>query len=656
MAQLNEWLTIDKTSGTGNAEITLTASSYEEFVERAATIRVQGKSTVSLLTVKQEAIDPIINVEGDLFFSSAGGPRLLYITCNFDWYIEDGEWYSFDINHGYKNKRGNTTITVLTNGYDKREAQIPIYSESNDSIIGYLTLIQNSFSPNVEEPDDIVNCFYIEPNVADGSIINISFDYVNNTDTSYWEEGEISYYEDGKWKQTKCSTGRNGGITIKTQNRLYFKNFKRGTKRRKNGDYFYLGSLLHFSIQGACNVGGDITTLLGTFKNVYGSDTNIYYARELFGWCDVVDATNLILPNETSYGCYEYMFAGCSSLTGAPSLPAISLSEYCYSHMFDSCSSLVTAPSLPAIGLGAYCYLNMFEACTSLENTPKLSARFLKKGCYESMFWNCINVKRVEMLGNYFSKDSTANMLEGVNKEGTFVIYRGTSPSNTWMPSGWEIVESDEILRPSTQQLKQSNIWVEFEERNGLIQGGFTDNAQGQYFVHSFDGVNWERGGYVEMGDNKIVFINSTDRGVSGQNIRFNSNGKVGGNMKNLGLSSKLTFISNTYLTDASELILHPYTEKELYMNMFNGCTSLVSPPTIYAPALTESCCDYMFYGCSSLQYIRLIVRDTSAYGALDSWVDGVPSTGTFVKHPDATLPIGTDGIPNGWTVETATS
>jgi hypothetical protein len=34
------------------------------------------------------------------------------------------------------------------------------------------------------------------------------------------------------------------------------------------------------------------------------------------------------------------------------------------------------------------------------------------------------------------------------------------------------------------------------------------------------------------------------------------------------------------------------------------------------------------------------------------NWVQGVSSTGTFVKHPDMiSLPSGTSGIPSGWTV-----
>ena len=37
------------------------------------------------------------------------------------------------------------------------------------------------------------------------------------------------------------------------------------------------------------------------------------------------------------------------------------------------------------------------------------------------------------------------------------------------------------------------------------------------------------------------------------------------------------------------------------------------------------------------------------------NWVSGVASTGTFVKNKNATWDvIGSDGIPSGWTVQTA--
>ena len=55
MVQLNDWLSIDKVSGTGNAEITLTASSYDELVERAASLKIQAQSINAILNVKQKA-------------------------------------------------------------------------------------------------------------------------------------------------------------------------------------------------------------------------------------------------------------------------------------------------------------------------------------------------------------------------------------------------------------------------------------------------------------------------------------------------------------------------------------------------------------------------------------------------------------------------
>jgi hypothetical protein len=48
-----------------------------------------------------------------------------------------------------------------------------------------------------------------------------------------------------------------------------------------------------------------------------------------------------------------------------------------------------------------------------------------------------------------------------------------------------------------------------------------------------------------------------------------------------------------------------------------------------------------------------MLATDISASNCLYKWVDGVASTGTFVKHKDMTsLPSGIKGIPTGWTVE----
>jgi hypothetical protein len=66
------------------------------------------------------------------------------------------------------------------------------------------------------------------------------------------------------------------------------------------------------------------------------------------------------------------MFAGCTSLTTAPALPAITLAESCYELMFSNCTSLIVAPNLISKNLVYECYNLIFFNCTSLA-TIKIS-------------------------------------------------------------------------------------------------------------------------------------------------------------------------------------------------------------------------------------------------------------------------------------------
>ena len=89
---------------------------------------------------------------------------------------------------------------------------------------------------------------------------------------------------------------------------------------------------------------------------------------------------------------------------------------------------------------------------------------------------------------------------------------------------------------------------------------------------------------------------------------------------------------------------------------MFNGCTNLVTAPELPATKLANYCYNYMFNGCSSLNYIKAMFTTTPSTAYTNNWVNGVASTGTFVKNASATWDVtGVNGIPSGWTKETAT-
>lgn len=109
-------------------------------------------------------------------------------------------------------------------------------------------------------------------------------------------------------------------------------------------------------------------------------------------------------------------------------------------------------------------------------------------------------------------------------------------------------------------------------------------------------------------------------------------------------------------LKDGEELLL-PATilSNYCYSSMFRGCTSLVVAPSLPATTLVYECYRTMFYGCNNLAYIKAMFMTTPSLGYTTAWVDDVKAMGTFVKNSAATWNVsGDNGIPTGWTVETA--
>lgn len=88
---------------------------------------------------------------------------------------------------------------------------------------------------------------------------------------------------------------------------------------------------------------------------------------------------------------------------------------------------------------------------------------------------------------------------------------------------------------------------------------------------------------------------------------------------------------------------------------MFYNCKSLATAPELIARVLSSSCYSGLFQGCSALSYIKMMATDISASGALSNWVKGVTASGTFVKNAAAEweLEKGDSGIPENYTTIT---
>ena len=92
------------------------------------------------------------------------------------------------------------------------------------------------------------------------------------------------------------------------------------------------------------------------------------------------------------------------------------------------------------------------------------------------------------------------------------------------------------------------------------------------------------------------------------------------------------------------------------YNGMFLNCKQLVTAPYLLAKKLVQFCYNYMFLGCTNLSHIKMLATNLSPDQCSYGWVDGVSSTGTFVKSKDATWDttpgaLGYNGVPAGWTV-----
>lgn len=121
-------------------------------------------------------------------------------------------------------------------------------------------------------------------------------------------------------------------------------------------------------------------------------------------------------------------------------------------------------------------------------------------------------------------------------------------------------------------------------------------------------------------------------------------------------------FYGCTTLQSAENLILPAMTLKShCYDGMFEGCTNLTIAPVLPAEDLVDLCYHRMFYGCSRLNYVKaMFLTDPDSqtswdgnnyYSYTHNWLNGVASSGTFVKNSNATWTLNNSphGIPTGW-------
>ena len=144
MANINDWLSIDKASGTGNAYITLTASSSTELQERIASLSIKTRSKEVFLNVKQLAFNNYFVLGKNLISPLwEGGSYSNYVLSNISWTYTSSDWLSLSVTSG---SVGRTEFNVIAQPNTSEETRIGFVNivASNGVIMGTIKVAQAS--------------------------------------------------------------------------------------------------------------------------------------------------------------------------------------------------------------------------------------------------------------------------------------------------------------------------------------------------------------------------------------------------------------------------------------------------------------------------------------------------------------------------------
>ena len=303
--------------------------------------------------------------------------------------------------------------------------------------------------------------------------------------------------------------------------------------------------------------------------------------------------------------CYSYMFSGCTNLETVPDvLPAQTLADYCYSYMFQSCSSLPSGPALPSMELAQQCYFNMYLSCYAFTQAPELPAEVMANSCYQEMFRDCRSLRNApDLPSTVLAPSCYSYMFYGCSSlETAPALPAQQLESNCYSSlfSGCSKLKTPPVLPATDMKI--------------------------QCYTYMFSGCSSLETAPV---------LPSTNLMNSCYSYMF----------------QRCSSLRTAPALPATVL------KENCYQDMFNGCTGLTSAPDLPAEQLVSYCYYQMFNGCSSLNHVKAMFTTKPESIYTYNWLNGVKSTGTFVKNAAATWNVsGANGIPSGWTVTTATN
>lgn len=170
---------------------------------------------------------------------------------------------------------------------------------------------------------------------------------------------------------------------------------------------------------------------------------------------------------------------------------------------------------------------------------------------------------------------------------------------------------------------------------------------------YSTDGRNW-----TKLSGNSTIRVTSVVNGLR-YNVMLRGMNTVVGNLdEGFSILQGISGENVQCVGDIKTLLNYEHPDEAVlgtaaFAFLFQFMEALSVAPDLTAKTLSEGCYTYMFFGCSTLAFIKMLATDITASSCLTSWATNVHNTGIFVKAAAMEdLPIGNNGIPAGWTVE----
>lgn len=417
-----------------------------------------------------------------------------------------------------------------------------------------------------------------------------------------------------------------------------------------------------------------------------------YYV--MFGNCSGIKKSPKLPATVMKTQCYCAMFQNASGLSDVSEInfsSAVTLAEDCYGNMFRG-TNLSAAPELPMKTLAKNCYRQMFSVCCALTTSPDLMATTLAESCYRGMFQNCINLTHApNICASVFPTCACCTMFANCySLQIPPVISASTQVGNRGMAAMYQLTKISAAPELPATAVGQYSYWSMFWGCESLIEppsllpsATLADSCYRGMFQgctsltsapelpattlasYCYGGMFRECKSLASAPELPATTLKN-DCYVS--MFTCCSTLTVAPELPATALSTQCYYgmFEWTGLLTAPEL---PATNlaADAYWCMFFGSKSLTGAPYIASPtnpaATPSRVYQRMFEGCNNLTYIKAMFTSwpvvSNGNEVTGQWVYQVKSTGTFVANANASFlsnpPRGAAGIPNNWTIQTAT-